>query len=129
MPSNDHICPCPNPPGGSIACRPDQLAICAMEDGELRSGCVDISQEAAIAIQDMYRGDGLPTPEFLMWVFSAIMERPLDQVALEQFLSTLGIAGLRDPELLTLLNAGKLTWPRRSIYFRLPQTVKIPELA
>jgi hypothetical protein len=34
-------CPCANPPGGTITCRVDQLAICGMIDGEIVSGCFD----------------------------------------------------------------------------------------
>jgi hypothetical protein len=36
-----HICPCPNPPGGQIVCRVDQLAMCGFRDGKIVSGCFD----------------------------------------------------------------------------------------
>jgi hypothetical protein len=34
-------CNCPNPPGGSITCSDDQLAICGYQDGHIVSGCFD----------------------------------------------------------------------------------------
>jgi hypothetical protein len=34
-------CPCPNPPGGSVTCSDDQLAMCGYRDGQIVSGCFD----------------------------------------------------------------------------------------
>lgn len=34
-------CDCPKPPGGSITCNDDQLAICGYQDGQIVSGCFD----------------------------------------------------------------------------------------
>jgi hypothetical protein len=34
-------CGCPNPPGGSITCSDDQLAMCGYQDGQIISGCFD----------------------------------------------------------------------------------------
>ena len=34
-------CDCPTPPGGSITCSDDQLAICGYRDGKIVSGCFD----------------------------------------------------------------------------------------
>lgn len=34
-------CQCPQPPGGSIRCNDDQLAMCGYQDGEIVSGCFD----------------------------------------------------------------------------------------
>jgi hypothetical protein len=34
-------CNCPNPPGGSITCSDDQLAMCGYQDGRIVSGCFD----------------------------------------------------------------------------------------
>jgi hypothetical protein len=34
-------CDCPNPPGGSITCSDDQLAMCGYQDGRIVSGCFD----------------------------------------------------------------------------------------
>jgi len=32
-------CNCPKPPGGSVECDPDQLAVCAYVDGEIVARC------------------------------------------------------------------------------------------
>lgn len=34
-------CDCPNPPGGSITCSDDQLAMCGYRNGVIISGCFD----------------------------------------------------------------------------------------
>ena|ERR1041385_2661986 len=34
-------CNCPNPPGGSVTCSDDQLAICGYRNGMIISGCFD----------------------------------------------------------------------------------------
>lgn len=34
-----NICPCPNPPGGTIQCADDQLAVCGFQNGQIISGC------------------------------------------------------------------------------------------
>ena len=34
-------CDCPMPPGGSITCSDDQLAMCGYQDGRIVSGCFD----------------------------------------------------------------------------------------
>ena len=34
-------CPCATPPGGTITCRVDQMAICGVINGEPVSGCFD----------------------------------------------------------------------------------------
>jgi hypothetical protein len=34
-------CDCPNPPGGRVTCRADQLAICRVIDGRIESQCID----------------------------------------------------------------------------------------
>ena len=34
-------CDCPNPPGGRVICRADQLAVCRVKDGKAESQCVD----------------------------------------------------------------------------------------
>jgi hypothetical protein len=36
-----NVCKCPKPPGGSITCSDDQLAVCGYQDGEIVSGCFD----------------------------------------------------------------------------------------
>lgn len=36
-----NICDCPQPPGGSVACEPDQLAICRVRDGVAQGECID----------------------------------------------------------------------------------------
>lgn len=34
-------CECPQPPGGSITCSDDQLAMCGYQNGRIVSGCFD----------------------------------------------------------------------------------------
>jgi hypothetical protein len=34
-------CDCPDPPGGSITCSDEQLAMCGYRDGKIVSGCFD----------------------------------------------------------------------------------------
>ena len=34
-----NTCTCPEPPGGSITCGDDQLAVCGYQDGKIVSGC------------------------------------------------------------------------------------------
>jgi hypothetical protein len=34
-------CDCPKPPGGRVNCAPNQLAICRVENGEVKSHCID----------------------------------------------------------------------------------------
>src|ERR1700694_1852442 len=34
-------CECPRPPGGRVNCGPNQLAICRVKDGEVKSECID----------------------------------------------------------------------------------------
>src|ERR1043165_6122799 len=36
-----NVCACPKPPGGSITCSDEQLAICGYQNGEIVSGCFD----------------------------------------------------------------------------------------
>jgi hypothetical protein len=42
-----NICNCPKPPGGSVSCRDDQLAVCGYRNGEIVSGCFDPPGHAA----------------------------------------------------------------------------------
>ena len=34
-------CDCPNPPGGTVICSDDQLAVCGYVNGRIVSGCFD----------------------------------------------------------------------------------------
>jgi hypothetical protein len=36
-----NTCTCPKPPGGTITCSDDQLAICGYRNGQIESGCFD----------------------------------------------------------------------------------------
>lgn len=40
-------CDCPMPPGGSIVCNDDQLAMCGYQNGQIVSGCFDPPQAIA----------------------------------------------------------------------------------
>jgi len=41
-----NVCNCPVPPGGSITCNDDQLAVCGYQDGKIVSGCFDRPKHA-----------------------------------------------------------------------------------
>lgn len=41
MAANKSTCKCPSPPGGTVTCEPDQLAICRIENGQIEAVCVD----------------------------------------------------------------------------------------
>jgi hypothetical protein len=36
-----NTCGCPEPPGGSVTCADDQLAVCTYQSGHIVSGCYD----------------------------------------------------------------------------------------
>jgi hypothetical protein len=36
-----NTCLCPKPPGGTVRCSDDQLAVCGYRDGQIVSGCFD----------------------------------------------------------------------------------------
>jgi uncharacterized membrane protein YgcG len=36
-----NICECHNPPGGTVVCEPEQLAICVVKNGAVRRECID----------------------------------------------------------------------------------------
>ncbi len=36
-----NVCECDNPPGGTVACEPHQMAICIVKDGVARGECLD----------------------------------------------------------------------------------------
>ncbi|MCZ4408345.1 hypothetical protein O3Q51_05965 [Cryomorphaceae bacterium 1068] len=38
---SNNVCECPNPPGGTVICEPDQLAICHVKDGKAIQRCLD----------------------------------------------------------------------------------------
>jgi hypothetical protein len=40
-------CECPKPPGGSVTCSDEQLAICGYQDGRIVSGCFNPPQAIA----------------------------------------------------------------------------------
>lgn len=37
-----NTCKCPNPPGGDVECSKDQMALCIVENGEVRMVCQDV---------------------------------------------------------------------------------------
>ena len=74
-------CGCPTPPGGSIICSDDQLAMCGYQDGQIVSGCFDPpSSIAAIATR------GQRTTALNNWVLERItgQYRNLDQTITPQ---------------------------------------------
>ena len=36
-----NTCPCPQPPGGNVACEPNQLAICRVKNGVAEGECIN----------------------------------------------------------------------------------------
>lgn len=43
-------CPCPNPPGGAIECRDDQLGICRVRNNQIEGACVDLPSRVRSAL-------------------------------------------------------------------------------
>lgn len=74
-------CDCPEPPGGSIRCRDDQLAICGYRDGKIVSGCYDRPGYIRIlsAIQEHSYSQEAPRLDDLVlcnWIISSITGYP-----------------------------------------------------
>ena len=44
------VCDCPKPPGGSVACEPQQMPLCIVLNGEARGMCLDPPTPASHAI-------------------------------------------------------------------------------
>lgn len=38
---SSNICNCPDPPGGQVACEPNQMAVCIVKNGRARTQCLD----------------------------------------------------------------------------------------
>jgi inosose dehydratase len=66
-------CNCPSPPGGSVNCRSDQLAICRVKDGQVHSYCVDITPSTRFGIGHFQLDDGR-IQDGRVAAFAAILE-------------------------------------------------------
>lgn len=63
-----NVCKCPKPPGGSITCNSDQLAVCGYQDGEIVSGCFDRPEPMQLIQDSSERSLALAN-----WALSRIM--------------------------------------------------------
>ena len=83
-----NTCTCPNPPGGSVTCSDDQLAVCGYQNGQIVSGCLDRPQR----VRQM-RGTPAGRLALANWVISKVtgITRPddsdLESAAVEMLLS------------------------------------------
>lgn len=57
-----NVCHCPDPPGGFVECRNDQLAVCGYEDGKIRNGCYDKPDYISFLAELDKHLDSLGTP-------------------------------------------------------------------
>lgn len=66
-----NICPCPQPPGGTVACEPNQLAICRVKNGVAEGECIsppaDLTDLSDLAPADAKR--------YLNWALDHITGR------------------------------------------------------
>src|ERR1051326_175154 len=69
-------CPCANPPGGTITCRIDQMAICGMSNGEIINGCFDPPSGLT-----RIKGYKEKQQRLANWVLSRITGSPRDEQA------------------------------------------------
>ena len=106
-------CPCANPPGGSITCRVEQMAICGVIEGEIVSGCFD-PPGGLTRIQ----GDGKKLQEIGNWVLSTIMRSYRPE---QQDITT---------DEMTILRDGAYIDPARGTHvkFSLPEDLDLTEL-
>jgi hypothetical protein len=85
-----NVCNCPKPPGGSIQCSDEQLAVCGYQDGQIVSGCFDRPAYVLSIINDNQKNLVLAN-----WVISRITGITRDDHApLERELSAM-LAGSR----------------------------------
>ena len=43
-----NICKCPNPPGGTVSCGDDQIAVCRVQDGNVEGFCIDVPKRLTL---------------------------------------------------------------------------------
>ena len=105
-----NVCQCPNPPGGTVQCSDEQLAICSYKDGQIFSGCFD-RPEPIKAISDKNEKN----LALANWVLSEITgaERSIDQPI--------------ESELVELLRSGSHTNPQTNelMRFALPKDLEL----
>ena len=98
-------CDCADPPGGSVTCGANQLAICKVKDGKPDAHC-----------EDPPTGDDVPSGGILAWCLAQISgdaslaDLPLDQAGLD------------------ILNAGAYVDPATgvTVRFSLPEDLHLP---
>jgi hypothetical protein len=105
-----NVCQCPNPPGGTVQCSDDQLAICSYTNGEIVSGCYDRPEPVAAISDKRERNLALAN-----WVLSRItgIARPIDEAI--------------EASLVELLRSGSYTDPQTDqvIRFTLPRDLEL----
>jgi hypothetical protein len=62
-----NVCSCPNPPGGTVSCSDNQLAVCGYRDGVIVSGCFDKPDHAKQIRDDSERNVVLAN-----WILSIV---------------------------------------------------------
>jgi hypothetical protein len=116
-----NVCNCPEPPGGNVTCRDDQLAICAYQHGRIVGGCYDKPGYIGLltALHEGSKTVGMPRLDNLAlcnWVISTTTGlfrgdvEPLD----DNYLAILRSRKYED-------------WTGRIVTFSLPRTLQ-PEL-
>jgi len=78
-----NTCNCPTPPGGSITCNPDQLAVCGLVNGQIVSGCFDRPGHASLIADEEERKVVLTN--WVLSVVSGIPREDYDPVLPEEY--------------------------------------------
>jgi uncharacterized protein len=84
-----NTCKCPEPPGGTITCRDDQLAVCGYRNGQIVGGCYDRPNRVRGIVDESAR-----TLALANWVLSTVIgsHRP-DHMRIERALLTALLRG------------------------------------
>ena len=109
-----NVCGCPNPPGGTITCNDDQLAVCGYRNGQIVSGCFERPQYLRAIADDFARGLAVTN-----WVISTItgVERSDS--------SPIG------PELIAMLRSGQFRNEQTGevLHFTVPRDLRLERAA
>jgi hypothetical protein len=101
-----NVCNCPKPPGGSITCNDDQLAVCGYQNGAIVSGCFPRPAHITAVYEESERQLLLSN-----WILSTVTGTPRpDDAPLT-------------PDLIALLQSGTYTneQTRDTLHFVLPR--------
>src|SRR3954447_11049867 len=83
-----NICTCPEPPGGSITCGAQQLAMCGYRNGQIVSGCFDRPAALSALIKPNQR---LAASNWMLSMIMGVSRSDSDAI---------------EPHLLVMLNSG-----------------------